>query len=141
MPGWEQAAEISLFLKDQTSAAEAQQLLTRLQTWSEIERVVYVPADDALEEFKQLSGLGDAVKYLEANPLPDVVLVTPGRKTHCANRSADVAGETSAVSVKWIWASWTLNGLERLYGFLQIATELVTIIGVLVVYCRDPDCR
>lgn len=78
--GWDQASEISLFLKPDISANRSQQLVARLNTWQEIESVVYIPADDALKEFQHLSGLGDAIAYLEKNPLPDVVLVTPTEK-------------------------------------------------------------
>ena len=129
--GWEQAAEISLFLKPGTSAGSAQQLLTRLQTWSEIDRVVYIPADDALAEFQQLSGLGDAVKYLESNPLPDVVLVTPNEK-HVAPTSARLLLEKLQQQREGDIGKLDIEWLERLYRFLNIATELVTIIGVLL---------
>lgn len=129
--GWEQAAEISLFLKPGTSAGSAQQLLTRLQTWSEIDRVVYIPADDALAEFQQLSGLGDAVKYLESNPLPDVVLVTPNEK-HVAPTSARLLLEKLQQQREVDIGKLDIEWLERLYRFLNIATELVTIIGVLL---------
>lgn len=131
--GWEQAAEISLFLKDQTTIAEAQQLLTRLQTWSEIERVVYVPADKALEEFQQLSGLGNAVKYLDENPLPDVVLITPTEK-HTAPTAAKLLLRKLQRQREVDIGKLDIEWLERLYGFLQIATELVTIIGVLLFF-------
>lgn len=129
--GWEQAAEISLFLKSGTSAGSAQQLITRLQTWPEIDRVVYIPADDALAEFQQLSGLGDAVKYLESNPLPDVVLVTPNEK-HIAPTSARLLLEKLQQQREVDIGKLDIEWLERLYRFLNIATELVTIIGVLL---------
>lgn len=131
--GWEQAAEISLFLKEQTSVAEAQQLLTRLQTWSEIERVVFVPADKALEEFQQISGLGNAVKYLEANPLPDVVLITPNEK-YTSPTSAKLLLSKLQRQREVDIGKLDIEWLERLYGFLQIATELVTIIGILLFF-------
>jgi cell division transport system permease protein len=37
----------------------------------------YVSRDQALEEFQQQSGLGEALRELPENPLPGVVLVTP----------------------------------------------------------------
>ena len=120
-----------MFLKPSTSAGSAQQLLTRLQTWSEIDRVVYIPADDALAEFQQLSGLGDAVKYLESNPLPDVVLVTPNEK-HVAPTSARLLLEKLQQQREVDIGKLDIEWLERLYRFLNIATELVTIIGVLL---------
>lgn len=129
--GWQQASEISLFLEQRTNAASAQQLLTRLKTWPEIESVTYIPADEALKEFQQLSGLGDAMAYLEANPLPDVVLVAPTSKhasPAAAQRLLDKLTQQREVELGKLDIEW----LERLYGLLDIARELVTLIGGLL---------
>lgn len=129
--GWEQASEISLFLESQTNAGSAQQLITRIKTWPEVDKVTYIPADDALKEFQQLSGLGDAMAYLKANPLPDVVLVTPGPK-HVSPQAARALlaklTEQREVDVGKLDVEW----LERLYAVLNIARELVTLIGGLL---------
>ncbi|MEW9798855.1 permease-like cell division protein FtsX [Alteromonas sp. CYL-A6] len=129
--GWEQASEISLFLKANTSAASAQQLLTRLSTWPEIDSVTYVPADDALKEFQHLSGLGDAIAYLESNPLPDVVLVTPVERhagPNAAQALLDKLKQQREVDIGKLDIEW----LERLYAVLDIVRDLVTLIGGLL---------
>lgn len=129
--GWEQASEISLFLKQNTSAASAQQLVTRLTTWPEIDTVTFIPADDALKEFQHLSGLGDAIAYLESNPLPDVVLVAPVEK-HATPQAAqlllDKLKKQREVDIGKLDIEW----LERLYAVLDIARDLVTLIGGLL---------
>jgi len=129
--GWEQASEISLFLKAETNAGSAQQLITRIKTWPEVDSVTYIPADEALKEFQQLSGLGDAIAYLEANPLPDVVLVTPGEKfvsPQAAGQLLEKLTQQREVDVGKLDIEW----LERLYAVLNIARELVTLIGGLL---------
>ncbi|MEG3767415.1 permease-like cell division protein FtsX [Alteromonas sp. 14N.309.X.WAT.G.H12] len=129
--GWDQASEISLFLKDSTSAASAQQLLTRLKTWPEIESVTFIPADEALKEFQYLSGLGDAIAYLESNPLPDVVLVTPNEKyatPTAARLLLEKLRNQREVDIGKLDIEW----LERLYALLDIARDLVSLIGVLL---------
>ncbi|RDV24194.1 cell division protein FtsX [Alteromonas aestuariivivens] len=129
--GWEQASEISLFLKSSVSEAQSQQLLTRLGTWPEIDSLTFIPADEALKEFQHLSGLGDAIAYLEANPLPDVVLVTPVEK-HATPQAARLLlnklKEQREVDIGKLDIEW----LERLYGLLDVARELVTLIGSLL---------
>ena len=129
--GWEQASEISLFLKPNVSATSSQQLVARLNTWSEIDTVVYIPADDALKEFQHLSGLGDAIAYLEKNPLPDVVLVTPSEK-HASPTAAtallDKLKQQREVDIGKLDIEW----LERLYAVIDIASDLVTLIGLLL---------
>lgn len=129
--GWDQASEISLFLKDSTSAASSQQLLTRLKTWPEIESVTFIPADEALKEFQYLSGLGDAIAYLESNPLPDVVLVTPNEKyatPTAARLLLEKLRNQREVDIGKLDIEW----LERLYALLDIARDLVSLIGVLL---------
>ena len=129
--GWEQAAEISLFLKDSTTPTQSKQLVTRLSTWPELESVVFIPADDALQEFKHLSGLGDALAYLAENPLPDVVLVRPA-EAYAAPENAqqllDRLLEQREVEMGKLDIEW----LKRLFAVLNIAHELVTIIGALL---------
>lgn len=129
--GWEQAAEISLFLKDSTTPTQSKQLVTRLSTWPELESVVFIPADDALQEFKHLSGLGDALAYLAENPLPDVVLVTPAQSYAApenAQQLLDRLLEQREVEMGKLDIEW----LKRLFAVLTIARELVTIIGALL---------
>ncbi|WP_334031043.1 permease-like cell division protein FtsX [Alteromonas sp. P256] len=129
--GWEQASEISLFLTPNISANRSQQLVTRLNTWQEIESVVYIPADDALKEFQHLSGLGDAIAYLEKNPLPDVVLVTPTDKNaspSAARALLDKLRQQREVDIGKLDIEW----LERLYAVIAIASDLVMLIGILL---------
>jgi cell division transport system permease protein len=129
--GWEQASEISLFLTPNISANRSQQLVTRLNTWQEIESVVYIPADDALKEFQHLSGLGDAIAYLEKNPLPDVVLVTPTDKNaspSAARELLDKLRQQREVDIGKLDIEW----LERLYALIAIASDLVMLIGILL---------
>ena len=131
--GWEQASEISLFLKPNISAANSQQLVARLHTWEEIDSVVFIPADDALKEFQHLSGLGDAIAYLQSNPLPDVVLVTPIDKhatPNAAKTLLDKLKQQREVDIGKLDIEW----LERLYAVIDIASDLVTFIGILLFF-------
>ena len=66
--GWDQASEISLFLKPDINAVSSQQLVARLNSWSEIDSVVYIQRMMRLK-ISALVRLGDAIAYLK-NPLP-----------------------------------------------------------------------
>ncbi len=130
---WEQASEISLFLREDVTEASAQQLLTRLRLWPEIADVVYISSDSALEEFQTLSGLGDALNYLEKNPLPVVVLVAPTSKyasPTAAGILLDKLRKEREVEVGKLDIEW----LERLYALIGIAKDLVTLLAVLLFF-------
>lgn len=129
--GWEQASQISLFLKPGASQGDIEQLLKRIQLWSEIDSIDYISADQALDEFKQLSGFGDAISYLDSNPLPDVVLVTPVSR-HASPLAArallNKLREEREVDIGKLDIEW----LERLHGILDVVKDLVTVIALLL---------
>ena len=73
--GWDSSTKISLFLHTRVSEKKAQILLNRLQLHNEIDQVSMISKEQGLKQFKQLSGFGDALQFLEGNPLPIVLLV------------------------------------------------------------------
>ena len=130
---WQQASEISLFLREDVSDSQAQQLIKRLTSWNEISQVDYVSSGEALEEFQRLSGLGEALDYLDKNPLPAVVLVVPTSK-HATPRAAglllDKLRKEREVEIGKLDIEW----LERLYSLLSIAKELVYLLAILLFF-------
>lgn len=129
--GFQDAAEISLFVKEGISEQQTQSLIKRLALYPEIEKVDFISKSSALEEFKELSDFGKALDYLEENPLPDVVLVTPTAR----HRNADLASalldklkserevETGKLDIAW---------LERLNAIVSLLRESVITIGLLL---------
>jgi cell division transport system permease protein len=130
---WEQASEISLFLREGVTEASAQQLLTRLRLWPEISEVTYISADDSLKEFQVLSGLGDALNYLEENPLPAVVLVVPTSK-HASPTSAGILLDKLRKEREVDIGKLDIEWLERLYALIGIAKDLVSLLAVLLFF-------
>ncbi|MDZ4262372.1 MAG: permease-like cell division protein FtsX, partial [Pseudomonadota bacterium] len=74
---WQESAQISLFLRDTISEHGALSLQAEVQRWPEISGVKYISPEQALEQFRQGSGLGDVVAMLDKNPLPAVLVVYP----------------------------------------------------------------
>ncbi len=65
---WDDASQISLFIQQDTSTEQAKQLTSKLRLWPEIANVEYQNPNKSLEEFRQLSGLGDLLNSLPSNP-------------------------------------------------------------------------
>ncbi|MFW8591642.1 permease-like cell division protein FtsX [Glaciecola sp. 2405UD65-10] len=130
---WQQASEISLFLRANVKPPQAQQLVKRLSTWKEISEVKYVSPEQALDEFQRLSGLGEALDYLNENPMPATVLVVPTSK-HATPTAAgmllDKLRKEREVDIGKLDIEW----LERLYSLLAIAKELVLLLAVLLFF-------
>jgi cell division transport system permease protein len=74
---WQKAAQISLFLRLDASPAQGEALREQVAAMEEVAEAELISREQALEEFQQLSGLGEALKELPDNPLPGVILVTP----------------------------------------------------------------
>ena len=74
---WQRAAQISLFLQIDASEAEGQALREQIGAMDDVAEAEWISREQALLEFQQQSGLGQALKELPENPLPGVVLVTP----------------------------------------------------------------
>ncbi|MEP2600163.1 MAG: permease-like cell division protein FtsX, partial [Paraglaciecola sp.] len=129
--GWEQASQISLFLKPNISQGDIDQLLKRIQLWPEIDAINYISAEQALNEFKDMSGFGDAIAYLDDNPLPNVVLVTPTSR-HASPISArlllDRLRDEREVDIGKLDIEW----LERLHGILNVVKNLVSVVAALL---------
>lgn len=129
--GWEQASQISLFLKGSASGGDIDQLLKRIKLWPEIDSIDFISADKALDEFKQLSGFGDAIAHLDKNPLPNVVLVTPTSR-HAGPAAARILLEKLKDEREVDLGKLDIEWLERLHGLLQVVKELVTVIALLL---------
>ncbi len=130
---WQQASEISLFLRSDISDANAKQLVKRLSVWSEVESISYLPADKALEEFELLSGLGDAIGYLEENPLPAVLLVVPTSR-HATPTAASLLLDKLRQEREIELGKLDIEWLERLYAILDVAKELVFLLALLLFF-------
>jgi cell division transport system permease protein len=66
---------LSMFLKSGISDEKALTLTATLEQRPGIERIELLTSGDAMQEFREYSGFGDALDALEENPLPHVLLL------------------------------------------------------------------
>ncbi len=74
---WDGAASISLYLRQELTREQVGELAGRIRRTAGIEQVQTIDRDQALEEFRRLSGFSGALEALEDNPLPAVLVVKP----------------------------------------------------------------
>ena len=82
--GWESSARITAYLSDSVTLDDARALRAEAQADSRVLEVELIDKDQALAEFRASSGLNDALDYLEGNPLPHTLLVTPDEASRTA---------------------------------------------------------
>lgn len=128
---WDNPAEITLFLEKSLSAQQVESFQQRVRLMDQVEQVVHISRDDALREFRDYSGFGSAIDYLDENPLPDVLLVTPQRDYSTSGRASQLqrtlAGE-SEVSESRLDLDW----IERLQALIRLVEDALSALAILL---------
>ncbi|MDH5370223.1 MAG: permease-like cell division protein FtsX [Gammaproteobacteria bacterium] len=129
--GWESTAQISVFLKKEITVTQAQLLKSDIQQWPDIISVDYISREQALKEFQALSGFGDALKALNMNPLPSVLIVKP--KLSKNNEQATQILLNRLRTLKQTdKAQLDMQWVRRLYAIMNIVERGVQILGFLL---------
>ena len=129
--GFKEASEISLFVKEQMTTAQTQTLVKRLALYPEVDKVVLIDKRAALEEFKSMSGFGQALDYLAENPLPNVVLVTPTSRFSKPQAAAELLEKLESER-EVEFGKLDIEWLERLNALLSLLKESVITVGFLL---------
>ncbi|MEM7430614.1 MAG: permease-like cell division protein FtsX [Pseudomonadota bacterium] len=123
--GWDNALDFAVFLKSGTSEDDARALAQLIAQRADIESVDVVTQTEALNEFREQSGFGDALDQLSHNPLPHTLVVRPSP----ANTSASMLvlqeelanlPEADAVQVDTEW-------VQRFHAILDIVRQAIVI--------------
>jgi len=127
---WQRAAQISLYLKLDAGARAGEALRDQIKALPGVADAEYVSREQALNEFQQQSGLGEALRELPDNPLPGVVVVTPNEVDKPAlealrQRLAELPHvELAQLDLVWV---------ERLAAILKLGDRFVFGLTVLLV--------
>ncbi|WP_312480944.1 permease-like cell division protein FtsX [Stutzerimonas nitrititolerans] len=127
---WQRAAQISLYLQLETDAAAGQVLREQIREMPDVADAEWISREQALEEFQQLSGLGEALRELPDNPLPGVVVVTPNEVDKAKlealrQRLAELPGvEQAQLDLLWV---------ERLAAILKLGDRFVFGLTLLLI--------
>lgn len=128
---WQHAAEITLFLRKDLTQQEVDTVHKRLSLSNAIESVRWIDKQQALSEFKEQSGFGDALAALQQNPLPDVLIVTPV----AAQRSAAAARQLLSQlqqEREVAEARLDLDWLTRLEAILAVIRHGLSALALLL---------
>jgi cell division transport system permease protein len=128
---WDSASQITLFLKLSINDKSAQNLVKRLKLYPEVSDVHYISAKKALKEFKILSGFGRSLEYLETNPLPATVLVTPTKRSSQSDAANELLAKlTQEREVDQ--GKLDLEWLTRLEAMANLVKDIVTGVALLL---------
>ncbi|MNO75095.1 Cell division protein FtsX [compost metagenome] len=127
---WQRAAQISLYLKLDAGSREGEALRDEIKGMPGVADAQYVSREQALEEFQQQSGLGEALRELPDNPLPGVVVVTPTEVDKPALEALrQRLSELPRVEVAQLDLVW----VERLAAILKLGDRFVFGLAVMLI--------
>lgn len=125
------SAQISIFLKPKISDSRARLLEKRIRANPNISSVRYITPEQALKEFKHLSGFGDVIDTLDHNPLPTVLVVEPKKSFSSTDNLKNLVNEFSRYPSVEI-AQLDLEWVQRLQAILRIIKRGVSMLAVLL---------
>lgn len=152
---WDSASQITLFLQKEVGPQQAQQLNEDLKSWPEIEQVHYQSAQQSLEEFRQLSGLGDVLDSLPTNPLPAIIIVEPADEhidkatiSQLVERLNSLSSvEQAKLDMEWLQRFRSINKMvQRGITLLAILLSLSVVLAIgntirLAILSRESEIR
>lgn len=124
---------ISLFIKQDISEQQARDRGELIQELSMIDKVVLVPRDEALEDFRKITGFAETLETLDENPLPHVLVVTPhidliGNPANDMQKLADKLETYPEIDLVQMDLEW----VSRLRSILRITERAILIISGLL---------
>lgn len=127
---WEGGARLSVFLHEDVSPARAEELSREIADEAQVAQTTLITPEAALEEFRQSSGLADALALLEDNPLPAVIVVQPLAGLEPA--ALDVLSERlrgrSEVELVQLDRAW----VQRLQALLELLRRGIWVVAGLL---------
>lgn len=124
---WDGSAQISLYLDTKVSDQQGRQLAEELMMMEGIARTQYLSRDDAMAEFKALSGLGELLTELDENPLPAVIVVYPDdRDLSLAEQLRELLAMRDEVESAQLDAEW----VQRLHAMLDLGIRFVLALAL-----------
>ncbi len=135
---WDSASQITLFLKLSTNEKSAQHLVKRISLYTEVAEVHYISAAQALKEFKILSGFGQSLAYLDKNPLPATLLVTPTQRASKPLAANDLLAKLTRerevdqgkLDIEWLTR---LEAMARLIEDIVLGVALLLCLSVVLI--------
>lgn len=70
-------SQITVYVNNTASQQQVAVIQEKIQSFSEVNSLVYIDPEQALNQFTEASGFGSALEYLEDNPLPPVFIIEP----------------------------------------------------------------
>lgn len=133
---WDGNVQLSVFLNNSVNAEQQEKLAQEWPARFSLQRIESITPEQALKEYRELSGLGDVLDALPENPLPPLLVVYPQHGSADELQALKLQLEalpqvdTVVLDMEWV---------QRLAAILELAERVVAAlmlalaVGVLLV--------
>jgi len=128
---WDGSSNLSLFLHRSVTLEQAGALQKKLAKMPEIDSLQLITPEQALAEFRALSGFGDALDILEVNPLPAVIAVKPAKDYSGADAAATLLDKLRSLPEVDL-AQLDLQWVRRFNAIVDIVRRSIWVVGALL---------
>ena len=133
--GWDNALDFSIYLKRELNESEAAGLARLIGQRADVENVQLITASEALADFKQQSGFGEALDQLSENPLPHTLVVrpSPANTTQSMILLQEELANLPEADLVQVDTEW----VQRFHAILDIVRQAIVIgaslLGIAIV--------
>lgn len=124
---------VTLFLKQQVTEQQAKDVAELLSERHTISNVLVRTRDEALDDFRNISGFAETINTLGENPLPHILIVTP-KLSLLGEQKIDI--EDFARDLKQVReiddVQVDIEWIQRLRSILNIANRIILVISILL---------
>lgn len=128
---WDDSMRITVFIRAGQSVQDHQALKETVSQLPQVAKVELISSEQALAEFQQFSGFGEALGLLPENPLPASLLVTPTHDGYSPQVVEQLVKSLSALhNVDKV--QMDMQWVKRLNGLLTVGQRGLTLFGIFL---------
>lgn len=125
---WQGGAQITVFLNNDIGEDQGRVLTEELQAAPAIARARFVSREEALAEYRELSGFSDALDALEHNPLPSLILLEPRLENSDPETLRAELESRDEVDLAVLDQKW----LQRLFVIIEVIERVIYLFSSLL---------
>ena len=127
---WDNALDFAVYLEQDLSVDAAESLGRLIAQRADVDVVDVITANEALAEFKQQSGFGEALDHLPDNPLPHTLVVRPSASNTSASLFLLQEEIGNLPEIEYVQAD--TDWVQRFHAILDIARQAIVIGATLL---------
>tara|TARA_B100000674_G_scaffold2199_1_gene1859 strand:- start:46324 stop:47283 length:960 start_codon:yes stop_codon:yes gene_type:complete len=128
---WNNGPSISAFLRKDVSDEDAEEVSKEILNIEGVAKTRLITREEALNEFREVSGFREALDLLSSNPLPVVIVVEPKKNYTDTNQIKKIATSLNKI-IKIDLVQYDTQWIERLHAIIKIIERVIYILAFIL---------